>query len=215
MKPDERGPDMTKELLSSARGETGRNSDSVSATDLLVNLGQCQRAIRSLLHAAVASLIPISKQTLPSMTFTLTGLIHATEMAANKVLDEAEGLGSDRDRLGKALARLEPFLNSGDPAARKAWAEVTDCSQHVGKRVMSIMSAMAFQDLTSQHLASAIKAVEEVRERLTEVLALLDLPTEEQELAAGRSAKLGAPVPSPDGSRQALADQLWAEMRER
>jgi chemotaxis regulatin CheY-phosphate phosphatase CheZ len=214
MMPDQRANDTSKELTSAGKGELGRNADLVSATDLLVNLGQCQRAIRSLLHSAVAGLIPISKQTLPSMTFTLTGLIHATEMAANKVLDEAEGLGSDRDRLGKALARLEPYLNGGDPTVRKAWGEVTECSQQIGKRVMSIMSAMAFQDLTSQHLASAIKSVEEVRERLTEVLAMLDLPTEEQELTPGR-ARLGAPVPPTDGSRQALADQLWAEMRER
>jgi chemotaxis regulatin CheY-phosphate phosphatase CheZ len=76
------------------------------------------------------------------------------------------------------------------------------------------MSAMAFQDLTTQHLAGAIKAVDETREQLTEVLVMLDLPVQvEGEMEPQRP---GTSVnSSSDGSRQALADQLWAEMRER
>lgn len=197
-----------------SRGDAGNHPDGVSATSLLVELAQCQRGIRALLHAALATVEPIAKQTLPSVSFTLTGLIHATEVAANKVLDQAEQLASDRDRLGKALARLEPYVSKTDPASRRAWTDVTECSQTLATRLVGIMSAMAFQDLTTQHLAGAIKAVDETREQLTEVLVMLDLPVQvEGEMEPQRP---GTSVnSSSDGSRQALADQLWAEMRER
>ncbi len=199
------GPSMAGSSVGGANGEC------VSATDLLVELGACQRGIRGLLRTASATLGPISSQTLPAVAFTLSGLIHATEMAANKVLDHAEGLASERERLGKALGRLEPLLPGGNAAAKRAWLDVMECSQGVAGRVMSIMSAMAFQDLTTQHLAGAIKAVEEVREQLLQTLVLLDLPVSAEE-GDGRKAQKAA---APEGSRQALADQLWSEIKER
>ncbi len=214
MKPEDKGSEKGREEFGTARAGGDHNSESVSATTLLVELAQCQRGIRTLLHTAVASLLPASKHTLPSVAFTLTGLIHATETAANKVLDEAEGLGSERDRLVKALGRLEPFL-SLDPAARRAWTDVMECSQAVSTRVISIMSAMAFQDLTTQHLSAAIKSVEEVRDRIIHTLSVLDLPMEPEEPAAPRQDRVGTLAATGGGSRQALADQLWAEMRER
>jgi chemotaxis regulatin CheY-phosphate phosphatase CheZ len=217
MKPDEAGNNQSALRVNRERATTGgeivHHPDGVSATSLLVELAQCQRGIRALLHAAMSTVEPIAKQTLPSVSFTLTGLIHATEVAANKVLDQAEQLASDRDRLGKALARLEPYVSKSDPAARRAWTDVTECSQTLATRLVGIMSAMAFQDLTTQHLAGAIKAVDETRESLTEVLVMLDLPVQAEEPEPPRP---GTSVNStPDGSRQALADQLWAEMRER
>jgi chemotaxis regulatin CheY-phosphate phosphatase CheZ len=219
MKPDDTGnhsqaaPRGASRERVAASGDAENHQDGVSATNLLVELAQCQRGIRALLHAALATMEPLAKQTLPSVSFTLTGLIHATEVAANKVLDQAEQLASDRDRLGKALLRLEPYVNKSDPAARRAWTDVTECSQALATRLIGIMSAMAFQDLTSQHLAGAIKSVDEVREQLTEVLVMLDLPVQAEDPEPQRP---GTSVnSSPDGSRQALADQLWAEMRER
>jgi chemotaxis regulatin CheY-phosphate phosphatase CheZ len=212
MKPDEAG--NSQSTPRGASREAGSHPDGVSATNLLIELAQCQRGIRALLHAAVATVEPMAKQTLPSVSFTLTGLIHATEVAANKVLDQAEQLAADRDRLGKALLRLEPYVNKADPGARRAWTDVTECSQTLATRLVGIMSAMAFQDLTTQHLAGAIKAVDETRDQLTEVLVMLDLPVQADE--AEPKQKPGTSVnSSSDASRQALADQLWAEMRDR
>jgi chemotaxis regulatin CheY-phosphate phosphatase CheZ len=187
------------------------DGDGVTAASVLVELGQCQRAIRSLIHTTIGGLVTVSRQTLPSVAFALTGLIRATEMAANKTLDEAEALGSDHDRLGKALGRLEASLDRSNPAIRRAWSEVMESNQAVGARVIAIMSVMAFQDLTTQQLEGAIKSVEEVRGQLVQMLALLDLPADADEPVAARPAL----DPTPAASRQALADQLWAEMRPR
>lgn len=183
----------------------------VSATDLLVELSQCQRSIRSLLRSAISGLVPVSGQTLPAVVFTLSGLIHATEMAANKVLDHAEELSTDRDRLAKALARLEPLIDMSNPAGRRAWLDVMESTQTVSGRAMAIMSAMAFQDLTTQQLVGAISSVEQVREKLVEVLQLLDLPveTEEPDAMAAGNARPAFPMQS----RQAVADRLWAELK--
>jgi chemotaxis regulatin CheY-phosphate phosphatase CheZ len=185
------------------------NGDGVTAASVLVELGQCRRAIRTLIHTTIGGLVTVSRQTLPAVAFALTGLIRSTEMAANKALDEAEALGADHDRLGKALARLESCLDRSNPASRRAWADVMESNQAVGTRVIAIMSVMAFQDLTTQQLEVAIKSVEEVRAQLVQILGLLDLPVEEDDGDAGRAI----PEPQPVAARQALADQLWAEMR--
>ena len=189
MKPDEAGNNQSAPRGGSReRAATGGDSvnhpDGVSATSVLVELAQCQRGIRALLHAALATVEPMAKQTLPSVSFTLTGLIHATEVAANKVLDQAEQLASDRDRLGKALARLEPYVSKTDPASRRAWTDVTECSQTLATRLVGIMSAMAFQDLTTQHLAGAIKA-----KQSTAAAMFAALPTNMAQLADALRAK--------------------------
>jgi chemotaxis regulatin CheY-phosphate phosphatase CheZ len=217
MKPEQRGHvrpatgsgDDRQGAVSVAGDSHG---ECVSATDLLVDLGQCQRSIRSLLRAAIAGLVPVSNQTLPAVSFTLGGLIHATEMAANKVLDHAEGLAADRERLGKALARLEPLLDTSSPTGRQAWLDVTESTKMLSGRVMCIMSAMAFQDLTSQQLVGAIETVEQVRGQLIETLKLLDLPVESA--PTGESSVIEGPRPAfPVQSRQAVADRLWAELK--
>ena len=217
MKPERRGDGGAR----AAEGHpadpalVGGNGDCVSATDLLVELAQCQRSIRSLIRAAISGLVPVSNRTLPAVAFTLGGLIHATEMAANKVLDHAEGLASERERLGKALARVEPLLDTSNPTAKRAWLDVMECNQALTGRVMSIMSGMAFQDLTTQQLTSAIKSVDETRHQLSQILVLLDLPVEMEE-PDGEGADRCGPRPSFQvESRQGLADRLWAEMKQR
>jgi chemotaxis regulatin CheY-phosphate phosphatase CheZ len=209
MKPGENGNGRKPEGDGVGAGPMlgGGNGASVSATDLLVELGQCQRGIRGLLRTASATLGPMTSQTLPAVAFTLSGLIHATEMAANKVLDHAEGLAAERERLGKALGRLEPMLGGSQAGAKRAWQDVMECQQALAGRMMSIMSAMAFQDLTTQHLGSAIQSVEQVREQLLQMLVLLDIPVEAEE-------EPRPVVVEPAGVRQALADQLWAEMKD-
>ena len=114
-------------------GVPGVNGESISATDLLVELAQCQRAIRDLLRSASATLGPICNQTLPSVVFTLTGLIHATEVAANKVLDQSEELAGDQDRLAELPTASSRRRAAGPP--RSARRGRTRCSARRSWRV--------------------------------------------------------------------------------
>lgn len=213
-KPQRITPERIGELLLVAKDATAHPIGRVSASGLLVELSQCLNSLLDLLQTTVSSIRPTSNQTLPSVALTLTGIVRATETAALKVLDEAEGLDSDRDRLCEALARLEPFLSASDSGARRAWQEAMESSQTLSARIMSIMSAMEFQDLTAQHLAATIKSVEEVRERLLQILSLLYLPFEPEEPASPPRTlpeRFGDPTTlAPE--RQALADQLLAEL---
>ncbi|MGH7263530.1 MAG: hypothetical protein ACREMB_01590 [Candidatus Rokuibacteriota bacterium] len=217
MKPDDRTraqlsvtDKKSKDVLRALNGDGGP-----SAATLLTDLALCQRGLLSLVQTTVSTLEPVAKQTLASVMFTLTGLIQATEMAAVKVLDEAEGLGNDRDRITKALARLQPYVNLSDATATRSLAEAEEGVQKLSGRVMAIMSAMAFQDLTAQHLNVAIQSLDETRARLLELVGRLDVPVDSEEPAPATPAeKLTPPAPS-DNSHQALADQLWAEMKDR
>jgi chemotaxis regulatin CheY-phosphate phosphatase CheZ len=78
---------------------------------------------------------------------------------------------------------------------------------------MSIMSAMEFQDLTAQRLAATIKSVEEIRERLLQILSLFYLPFEPDEPTRAKVPETQAEISASE--RQALADQLLAEMADR
>jgi chemotaxis regulatin CheY-phosphate phosphatase CheZ len=217
MKPDERTRGQvsatekkTRDVLKALNGDGSPN-----AATLLTDLALAQRGLLSLVQSAVSTIEPVAKQSLASVVFTLTGLIQATEMAAVKVLDEAEGLGNDRDRIIKALAKLQPHVNLSDPTASRNWAEAEDGVQKLSGRVMAIMSAMAFQDLTAQHLNVAIQSLEETRGRLLQLTATLDVPVDSPEPETAEPADKIAHPATPDGSHQALADQLWAEMKER
>jgi len=210
------GPERIGELLIAAKGATSPETAAVSASGLLVELSQCLNSLLDLLQTTVSCIRPTSNQTLPSVAMTLSGIVQATETAALKVLDETEALGSDRDRLCEALARLEPFVSTSDPAARRAWEESMESCQALSARIISITSAMEFQDLTAQHLAVTIKSVEEVRQRLLQILSLLYLPFEPEEPLPppGKlTDRLGDPA-TLDHGHQALADQLLAELAE-
>jgi chemotaxis regulatin CheY-phosphate phosphatase CheZ len=217
MRPDERIRDQlsmaekkTRDALKGANGDGSPN-----AATLLTELALCQRGLLSLIQRTVSTIEPVAKQSLASVVFTLTGLIQATEMAAIKVLDEAEGLGNDRDRISKALTRIQPFVNMSEPTAASQWAEAEDGVRKLFGRVLAIMSAMAFQDLTAQHLNVAIQSLEETRGRLLQLVAVLEVPVDIDEPVSETLADKITNPGTTDGSHQALADQLWAEMKER
>ena len=163
------------------------------------------------LLASVEALRAACADRLPAIASTLAGLITATEVVAQKVLDEAEGLAAARDRLCQVLVRLRPFVAQSEPGAREACEALVEAAGAISARIEPIVTAMGFQDLTAQHLRAGIGAVEEVRGQLAEFLNLLHVVIAGE---AGRSwhvaAKVGAPaVKSP--WRQALADELINE----
>ena len=147
-------------------------------------------------------------ETLPALASTLRSMIQASEVAAQRVLDQAERLGAGRHSLCGALERLEPFIDQSTPEARETCRVVIDAVRTVSGCIEPLVSSMEFQDLTAQHLRASIEAVEALRERLTELLGPYDTP-----LVSGGQApvkietKLGSAAASSPW-RQALADEL-------
>ncbi len=183
-----------------------------NAAEVLGQLSQSLSRMLELLQTMVSTIRPPSANTLPTVTATLSGIAEATEHAALRVLDEAEQLQEDQAKLNAALERLRAKLPSKDTVAAASWAEAAACSNALSARALKIMAAMEFQDLTAQHIDKTVTSIEDVRERLRNVLTLFDLQVRE---AVPPDASPIGPVrsftPSPD--RQAIADQILAERR--
>lgn len=139
-----------------ARGEIAELVHYINLT--LQNLQQLDPAIRE------------SSMAVPKMTSELEDVVAATELAAHRVLDEAERLSEDQEAIAEALRRVRadvpphPLLDRIDAALHSA-----------EQRVLAIMSAMEFQDLASQRIAQVVRAVGEVEERLLGLLVLFRL----------------------------------------
>lgn len=181
-----------------------------NAAEVLGQLSHSLNRMLELLQVMVSTIRPPSANTLPTVSATLSGIAEATEHAALKVLDEAEALQDDQARLNASLERLRAKLPPRDTEAAAIWAEAAACSNALSARALRIMAAMEFQDLTAQHIDRTVASVEDVRERLRNVLALFDLQVRES----------ATPEPSPIGpvrpfttnhAGQALADRLLAE----
>jgi hypothetical protein len=194
-----------KQLLSAVKEVSPGAPAETNAGHLLTELAQCLNAVLSLVQTTIANLRPTSEHTLPAVASTLTAMVGATESVVHRVLDEADGL--------TALTRLSPFVNASNLDANAALLEAREASCAMTTRMAAITSAMEFQDLTEQHLNSAIKAIDGIQGRLLEILASLKIPLETSTLPPIR---LEARIGSPAGSgpwRQAVADQHFAERK--
>ncbi|HEY3064477.1 MAG TPA: protein phosphatase CheZ [Methylomirabilota bacterium] len=169
--------------------------------------------ILAFVRKTVAEVRPACSQTLPSVTLTLGGIIQATEMAAEKVLDEAEVLAAHRQRLHDALTRLAPELMSAPAAAKQALIDAARVVEAMSASITSVMAAMEFQDLTAQHLRATIAAVGGMRQRLGEVLALVNINVDAEVAPVKIAEKLGAPAAVAPW-RQDLADRLLEDMKD-
>jgi chemotaxis regulatin CheY-phosphate phosphatase CheZ len=183
-----------------------------NAAEVLGQLSQSLGRMLELLQVMVSTIRPPSANTLPTVTATLSGIAEATEHAALKVLDEAEQLQEDQGKLNAALERLRSKLPLKDTVAAAAWAEAAACSNALSARALKIMAAMEFQDLTAQHIDKTVTCIEDVRDRLRNVLALFDLQV--REAVVSDASPIG-PVRSftPSAERQALADQILADRK--
>lgn len=147
-------------------------------------------------------------ETLPALASTLTGLIQATEVAAQRVLDQADRLEAGRQSLCAALERLEPFIDQSAPAARDACQGVIDAVRVTSACVEPLVSAMEFQDLTAQHLRASIEAIDTLRTRFTELLQRWEAaPISSAQAPVKIAAGLGSPAATTPW-RQAIADEL-------
>lgn len=183
-----------------------------NAAEVLGQLSQSLGRMLELLQVMVSTIRPPSANTLPTVSATLSGIAEATEHAALKVLDEAEQLQEDQAKLNAALERLRAKLPAKDTVAAAAWAEAAACSNALSARALKIMAAMEFQDLTAQHIDRTVVSIEDVRERLRNVLTLFDLQV--REAVVPDVSPIGSVRPfAPSEDRQALADQILAERK--
>lgn len=153
-----------------------------------------------------------SSQTMPGVLHDLKDIVKMTEVATVRVLEETEALVEEGQAASALIAdaRREAesgaFSRVGQPLAR-AQALVDTASN----RAMAIMSALEFQDLTSQRVHRTFEVLEEVVARLGKIRTVVDLG-EEVEAKQGAGTRNGAAQPE-GKSGQDLADELLLRFR--
>lgn len=201
--------------MDNGQGVNGQaNGHQTGAGELLQELSACLNRMMELLQTTAGMIRPTSASTLPTVTATLSGIVRATEHAALQVLDEAEALQQDQRHLTSALDRLRAFVPAEPQDGPAALGEAATCAKSLSARAMKLMAAMEFQDLATQHIDRTVRAIDEARDRLHNVLVLFDIPhaAEPSGPVGPASCELGDPDQA-HGARQALADQLLAEMK--
>jgi chemotaxis regulatin CheY-phosphate phosphatase CheZ len=159
---------------------------------------------------AVAALRQTHTETLPSVNLTLNAIIQATEVAAQRVLDNCEALAERQRAAASALASLVPLLP--DARARAACAAVAQAGAGVDEAVSNLISAMEFQDLTAQHLRATIDTVTALREKVGNLLLVANVDITGPAAPVRLAKELGAPA-TPAFWRQEIADNLIAEKK--
>lgn len=209
-----------QELLEAARGMAEGHFTrlvNVKARGVVGELAAyINQTLRNLQH--LDPTVKGSSREIPKVAKHLAEIIQTTEDATNRVLEEAEHLVEEQSRMEQGLSRaaeLMRYAPSAPPVVEclKALEEVKAIQRRSQGRAMDIMSAMEFQDLTTQRIQKLITLVEEVEDRLLKLLVLFRI---EEATGAGRAPDAIVETCAQKESvlcDQDLVDQLLGEFR--
>lgn len=160
-----------------------------------------EQALRNLRE--VREQIHGSSRTMPGVLHALRDIVKMTEAATVRVLDETEALVDE----GRAVAGLLSEVRRETGGMKRVADPLGKAEELVARandRAMAIMSALEFQDVTTQKVHRAFGVLEEVVARLGTIRQIIDSGREVDPLP-----EVGAPITLPEGkSGQDLADEL-------
>jgi len=140
----------------------------------------------------------------PSVLDDLRDVVRITEAAAERMLDETEALVDDGREASRLLADVRRRTDAAGETIAEPLRELGALIDRSNDRAMEIMSALEFQDLTSQKVQRTFGVLEEVLVRVGKIQRLVDAGAEP--LAMLPPASDG---PAPDAKAgQRLADEL-------
>jgi chemotaxis regulatin CheY-phosphate phosphatase CheZ len=147
-----------------------------------------------------------SSITMPSVLDDLKDVVRMTEKAAVRVLEQAEALVED----GNAASKLLADVNAKVPPAQAEMLavpmrELGALVERSNTRAMDIMSALEFQDLTSQKVQRTFGVLEQVLLRLGKIQQLVATDARAPKPAPGPAA---AVITDDSADGQRLADEL-------
>ena len=146
-----------------------------------------------------------SSSTMPSVLSDLKEIVRMTEAATVRVLEEAEALLDEGQACSALIAQMR--LDVGDRGRPETGPldEVQDLVERANDRVMAIMSALEFQDLTAQKIQRAFEVLEEVSTRLGAIHRLVSTGVEPPPAGA---VPADEPRGSDGSSAQDVADEI-------
>jgi chemotaxis regulatin CheY-phosphate phosphatase CheZ len=150
-----------------------------------------------------------SSHTMPSVLDDLRDVMRITEAATVRVLDETEALVDDGHAAVRLLADLHEKAGAAEARAMaEPMRELGVLVERSNSRAMEIMSALEFQDLTSQKVRRTFRVLEEVLRRLAKIQCLVETGTDEPVAAPPAPAPPPRPVAHEGKTGQRLADEL-------
>lgn len=140
---------------------------------------------------------------MPSVLDDLRDVVRITEAATERMLDETEALVDDGRAASRLLADVRREAGTADEAIAEPMRALGVLIDRSNDRAMEIMSALEFQDLTSQKVQRTFRVLEEVLVRLGKIQRLVD---------TGADAPVAVAPPAPRAHEgktgQRLADEL-------
>jgi chemotaxis regulatin CheY-phosphate phosphatase CheZ len=152
-----------------------------------------------------------SSETVPRVLNELKDIVQMTEAATLRVLEETEALLEEGQTLSGLVGQAQQAASDGAlPEVSGPLSEVQGLVDRGNDRVMAIMSALEFQDLTTQKIQRAFEVLEEVANRLGKIHQLVSLGQE----TAPDVVVAAAPEARREGkSGQDLADEILSRFR--
>lgn len=148
-----------------------------------------------------------SSGTMPSVLDDLKAVVEMTEAATVRVLEETEALVDEARAATKLLADVHRKAKAaGIEILEEPMHEIETLVDRSHQRAMAIMSALEFQDLTTQKVQHTFGVLEEVLVRLGKIRRLVD-PNDAPPAPAKAGGASAAPVAN-GASPQSLADEL-------
>ena len=194
--------------------DTGNNADSA---DLIHRIASLTRMLRdSMRELGLDQAIKDAAQAIPDARDRLRYVAQMTEQAANRVLNATEAAGPLQDRLARSAQALDerwrqwfdqplqlPEARELVKDTREFLADVPVQTQQTQGRLMEIVMAQDFQDLTGQVIMRMMDVVGAIERELPQVL-LDSVPQERRDEA---QTLLNGPQVSPAGKADVVTSQ--------
>jgi len=209
-----------QELLAAARGMTEGKFHRMVNVKARGVIGELAVSINQTLHNLqhLDPTVKGSSREIPKVAKHLGEIIQTTEEATNRVLEETEHLVEEQAGVEQGLSRAAEMLRHGRnvspfPECLKLLEELKGVQLRSQGRAMDIMSAMEFQDMTTQKIQKMIGLVAEVEERLLRLLLLFRIEEAAGEGGAPDSILKSCARGEPVLCDQELVDQLLREFQ--
>jgi chemotaxis regulatin CheY-phosphate phosphatase CheZ len=158
-----------------------------------------------------------TSETVPAVLHNLRDIVKMTESATFRVLEETEALIEDAKAATRLIEEARQVVRTGEAdRADAALVQLGSLLHAGGRRAMSIMAALEFQDLTAQKVGHAFEVLEEVAARLARIQTLVELEAP----AGGGPPAAGVPrdgraedIGPGSKAGQALADEILLQFR--
>ena len=145
-----------------------------------------------------------NSRTVPGVLLDLKDIVRMTEAATVRVLEEVEALLDEGQACSLLIGQAQGASTDRDAPGAAPLAEVQALVERGNGRLMAIMSALAFQDLTAQKIQRAFEVLEEVNIRLGKIHHLVSFGADEPL----PEPPVAEPEPADGQSGQDLADEI-------